>query len=674
MLKHAGLIWIVILLGNGIIQAQEDSTVKPLDEVILTGLRKQQKNLLSPWSAERLSRNVLNQYQPRTTPEALIGTTGVFVQKTNHGGGSPFIRGLTGNQVLMLVDGIRLNNSTFRYGPNQYLNTIDPFSIQSIEVVKGTGSVQYGSDAMGGVIQLFSKTPRFSDTGNRISGLGFAKYMSGDMEKTLRGEVDYSGAKFAAHAGLTYRKFGDLKGGDSTGFQRPSGYDEMAADAKLKFLLAPDIQLTIAHQFNRQNEVPVYHKVVLENFAVNEMYLQQRMLNYAKLNIGTKQKWISAIEIIGSWNNTQEERRSRKNGSDVLRKEKDIVNTLGLTADISSEFNRIWTANSGIEIYHDNVGSTRNDITLSNQNKKQLRGLYPDGSKFGNYSLYSLHHFNWQKFSIEAGLRYNSFSISINDTATGPVKITPSSLVYNAAFMYHLNEYHHIYAGLHSGFRAPNIDDLGTLGIVDFRYEVPVPELKPEKSRTTEIGYKMQQGKWNAAISFYYMDISNLITRVKVEGEVINGYPVYKKQNTDKGYIKGSEISAGYMINRWFSLSGNLALQYGQSITAAEPLRRIPPVHGRVLATYRKKSWFAATEFLFAGKQNRLAKGDKEDNRIPTGGTPGWQVLNMYAGYEWKILQFNAGLQNLFDEDYRMHGSGINGVGRSVWLGVMVKW
>jgi outer membrane receptor protein involved in Fe transport len=115
-------------------------------------------------------------------------------------------------------------------------------------------------------------------------------------------------------------------------------------------------------------------------------------------------------------------------------------------------------------------------------------------------------------------------------------------------------------------------------------------------------------------------------------------------------------------------LNGSIAYTYGNNETKQEPLRRIPPTNGRLMATWRKAVLFASAEFLFAGKQGRLAKGDKEDIRINPMGTPGWQVLNLYGGTRLGRLQCNLGVQNIFDVDYRTHGSGINGVGRSGWI------
>jgi outer membrane receptor protein involved in Fe transport len=117
-----------------------------------------------------------------------------------------------------------------------------------------------------------------------------------------------------------------------------------------------------------------------------------------------------------------------------------------------------------------------------------------------------------------------------------------------------------------------------------------------------------------------------------------------------------------------FTIKGGVAYTYGQNVTKDEPLRRIPPLNGRLMPAFRKNNWFAAIEFLFAGKQERLAKGDREDNRIPAGGTPGWQVCNAYMNCKKGGLQLGVGLQNIFNVDYRMHGSGINGVGRSAWF------
>lgn len=653
-------------------KGQADSmTVISIQEVIITSQRVPQKEAVIPYSVTSIGRKEMDNFNSRTTPEALMSTNGVFVQKTNHGGGSPFIRGLTGNQTLLLIDGIRLNNSIYRYGPNQYLNTIDPFSIDKIEVVKGTGSVQYGSDAIGGALQVFTKELVLNKESKEFHGNVLGKYMTGDMEKTGRAELQYSSQKLAAFVGGTYRDFGDLIGGKNTGKQSPSGYNEYAFDSKIALALKDNIQLTLANQFLRQENVPIYHKVVLENYQLNEFDPQQRMLTYARLKIQGRQKLFNQVKLIASWQQGIEGRSFQKNSSSTLTRERDEINTLGFTSDVSSRLSNKWTANSGIEIYHDQVGSTKADISDSgNGSSTTKRGLYPDDSKYSSYSVYTLHRLKWGKWIFDGGIRFNAFQINISDATLGDVKISPEAMVFNASTMYNFSFAHHVYATFSSGFRAPNIDDMGSLGIVDFRYEVPAYDLKPEKSQNYELGYKLRLPKFSGTMAAYYMDLNQLITRVKVEGQMIDGYQVYKKENVEEAYIQGLEASVKWKPLSAFEFNGGVSYTYGQSITKAEPLRRIPPLNGRLAGTYSIKKFFTTAELLFAGKQDRLAAGDKSDNRIPTGGTPGWQVVNLFAGYRLAAVKFNVGLQNLFNEDYRTHGSGINGIGRSAFLSI----
>jgi len=665
-----GAFLLIFMAFSFFANGQADSTtIFPIEEVVVTSQRIAQKQVTIPYSVNSISRKELDQLSPRTTPEALMSSNGVFVQKTNHGGGSPFIRGLTGNQTLLLIDGIRLNNSIYRYGPNQYLNTIDAFSIDKIEVAKGTGSVQYGSDALGGALQVFTKEPLLTNKNREWHGSILGKYMTGDMEKTTRGELEYSSQKMAAFVGGTYRDFGDLIGGRSTGKQSPSGYNEYAFDAKIAFALKDRIQLTLANQFLRQEQVPVYHKVVLENYQLNEFDPQQRMLTYARMNIKGRKQLFDQVKIIASWQQGLEGRRSQKNGSTLLVQEKDQINTLGFTTDVSSKLSDKWTANSGIEIYHDRVNSTRTDINSAPTGSAlEKRGLYPDDSKYSSYSVYTLHRLDWGKWIFDGGIRFNSFRINISDITLGSVSISPEALVFNAAAMYNFNLSHHVYTTFSSGFRAPNIDDMGTLGIVDFRYEVPAYKLEPEKSQNYELGYKLSLPKFSGTIAAYYMDLNQLITRVKVDGQFIDGYQVYKKENVEEAYIQGLEAAINWKLCSDWEISSGVSYTYGQSITKNEPLRRIPPLNGRLASTYKLKKFFTTAEFLYATKQDRLAAGDKSDNRIPAGGTPGWQVANLYAGYQLSSFKFNVGIQNILNEDYRTHGSGINGVGRSAWL------
>nr|WP_315175162.1 TonB-dependent receptor [uncultured Flavobacterium sp.] len=638
---------------------------------IISASRKETWTAELPYTTEVVPSPSQSFQMPRSTPEALSAIPGVFVQKTNHGGGSPYIRGLTGNQTLLLVDGIRLNNSTFRYGPNQYLNTIDPFTIHKMEVLKGSGSVQYGSDALGGVVQVLTKEPDFANR-KRFGGNVTLKYWNGDMEKTGRGELMYSAPKMAVLAGISVKDFGDLIGGTTTQRQSPSGYTEIDTDFKIKLKITDQAEVILANQFVQQKNVVVFHKIKLENFMINEMERQKRNLSYLKLKWSPENQYFKVVNVLASLNQTLEGRNSQKNGNNTLRQEKDEVSTANVSIDFYSDFNNKWTANSGIEYYQDRIGSTRKDRNTLTQSIENLRGLYPDGATYKNFSIYNLHHLKLHPFNLEAGVRYNCFKASIEDENLGKVNLSPSALVFNGGLNYTFKK-HHFYSSISSGYRAPNIDDMGTLGIVDFRYEIPSYDLKPEKSFNFETGYKYYANKWNVTTAVFYNHLNDLITRVKTD-EKINGYSVYKKENIEKAIINGAEISIDYKPSNSLLFSNFFSYTFGQNLTKNEPLRRIPPINGYSSLKYTLTKIYFMGEFVWATSQTRLSQGDKEDNRIPLGGTPGWKVVNLYSGYNLKPLQFRLSAQNLFNKDYRTHGSGINAVGRSIWMSMQYEF
>ena len=153
------------------------------------------------------------------------------------------------------------------------------------------------------------------------------------------------------------------------------------------------------------------------------------------------------------------------------------------------------------------------------------------------------------------------------------------------------------------------------------------------------------------------------------------GYEVYIKQNSGQAWVRGFELESGYWMMPHLLLAGNITYTQGRDVSRNEPLRRIPPLHGRMLLQFTQKAFSVQAEWLAARSQKRLAQGDKEDNRIPAGGTPGWQVFNLSATYTHNArasLQLNA--LNIFNTDYRTHGSGINGVGRSLWMSAHVSF
>jgi outer membrane cobalamin receptor len=645
---------------------------KTLSEVVITANRYGSIQSKTPEAIRIVDGKSIEKFQFRTTPEALLLTPGVFVQKTNHGGGSPFIRGLTGNQTLLLIDGIRMSNSTMRYGPNQYFNTIDVFSLEKIEVLRGSGSVQYGSDALGGTVQAFSTELNTSEKPH-WGGTLQTRVATHGMEKSLNGGINYSGKRIAFKAGVTRRNFGDLVGGDTTGRQTPSGYKELDLDLKTKILLSQTTVLTMVYQRVYQSDVHVFHKVALENYAVNKMDPQKRELAYIKLNQKLNAGILKSAVVTASFQRTGEVRELLKNNSTSFRTENDRVRTFSFSAEALASGSNGWSSNNGLEIYNDEVRSSRTDHDLSTGISVLKRGLYPDGATMTSIAVFSMHTLDKPNWNITAGARFNSFINKVNDEALGLTKLTPSALVGNLALLRKLNKSSNLFVSVNTGFRAPNIDDLGTLGIVDFRYETPNFDLKPEHSLQYQLGYKYNNNKLRGEIYFYRNELYNLIVRSRIAGDSIEGYPVYMKENIERAYIQGAETAWDLELNESWMISGSMTYTYGQNITKNEPARRIPPVFGRLAVEYKADRWWVNVEWQAAGKQSRLAAGDKDDNRIPHCGTPGWNILNINTSYSLGLIKFDLSLVNLFNKDYRVHGSGVNGYGRSAFLSMIFK-
>ncbi len=649
-----------------------DTTYNNLDSITVKSRLVQKNKINLPYSLVQKNAASIKFGNYRTTPEALMGSSGVFVQKTNHGGGSAIIRGLTGNQTLLMLDGVRLNNATFRYGPNQYLNNIDLYTIDQIEVSKGKGSVEYGSDAIGGVIHLHSYRPMYNQkkTWNSSTTL---KYLGQDMEKTARAAVQYSQKNFAIQSGITLRNFGDLVGGKNVGVQSPSGYDETGVNSIARIQLNKAGEITISSRFFIQKDVPIYHKVLLESFKVNKIAKQERNIQSIQWEKNLSSKYLSKIKVTQSFQYSNEERESNKLNSVIYKYEIDQVNSNGTSVDLYSNPTKNWQINSGIDYNADKIKSALIDKNLTTGISVSKRGLYPNNSSYKSFSVFNLHKIDLKKWHIEAGLRYNRFRIQLTDTSIGEVNIHPSALVGNAGISYKLNTTNLVYASLSSGYRAPNIDDMGTLGIVDFRYELPSNSLEPEKSLHYELGYKLNTKMVQFDLSGFYLNLKDIITRQKVTGSIINGYQVYSKQNSDASYIKGFETNLALQLNQQFKWSSNLTYTYGQNETKNEPMRRIPPFFGQQELAWKKSNTQILVQHLYAGKQDRLAQGDKDDNRIGKNGTPNWNVFNISLNQQFKNIFIQLGGINLLNEKYKTHGSGIYAMGRTYSLLVQIN-
>ncbi|MBN2371450.1 MAG: TonB-dependent receptor [Vicinamibacteria bacterium] len=286
---------------------------------------------------------------------------------------------------------------------------------------------------------------------------------------------------------------------------------------------------------------------------------------------------------------------------------------------------------------------------------------------------------DWRSFSVRAGGRYTHARVHADDATFGAIRSLNHALVGMADVRFNLGASHHLYASASQGFRSPNIDDVSTLGAFDFGVEVPSTDLRPERSLTFEIGYKARTSRLSGALCAYHTGLSDFIERLPGEyaGSVLlEGQKVYRRANFGRAFIKGVEAQIAGRIFSQLSFSSSLTRTIGGQDSTGEPMRRIPPLHGSASVCWSASSGHGCEAILlFTGKQDRLSAGDIDDHRIAPGGTPGWKVLNVRGRIPLRDnIELVAGLGNVFDEAYRVHGSGIDGMGRHVWTAVHYRF
>jgi hemoglobin/transferrin/lactoferrin receptor protein len=679
--------------------------VTDMDTVVVTASRMGESPFSSPHQVGQLSSTDFRNNASRTIPEALGELPGVVVQKTAHGHGSPYIRGFTAFRNLLLIDGIRFNNSIFREGPNQYWNTIDPYSTSRMELVYGPGSTLYGSDAIGATLNLFTKDSGFLDgEEGKFYQEGSAHYRFDTASLSHVGRLDQSlgiGQQVGLHVGATIKEYGDVYSAD-IGTQENTGYGEWAFDLRLDAQPYKHTLLTLVHQQVEQDDIwrthqTIYAKSWAGTSVGNELSRildQRRSLSYIRLGTEDIGSWIDAYEITVSYQNT-EERRDRVRSN--LRRDVQgfDVHTLGVGLQLESDW-PLGRLIYGVDYYRDWVDSFRTDFNADGSLRaRRIQGPVGDNATYDLFGAFIQNRLEYGDLTFILGGRYTHAAADIGrveDPNTGnPFAIQEAwdAAVFNARALYEIISQWSVYSGVAQAFRAPNLSDLSRLDTARTNeIETASPGLDPEYTLTVEIGSHVETPQVDLDGAFFYTFLEDTITRTPT-GNTIGQDIEVQKSNTGDGTIYGFELSGAWRpfeeYPEW-SLFGHASWLEGRidtfptsdPVLVSEPISRLAPAMGQVGVRWEDPRGHFRAEGLvkLADRADRLSTRDRADTqRIPPGGTPGYVVASLRGAWQaTDHLSLNLTLDNITNEDYRVHGSGQNEPGFGAIFDVIVSW
>jgi hemoglobin/transferrin/lactoferrin receptor protein len=705
-----------------------DKVIK-LDEVVLSA-NKTGDNINSlPNKIEIVSSRQILLNNPQTTSDLLQQTGMVSVQQSQMGGGSPVMRGFEANRVLLVVDGVRMNNAIYRSGHLQNVITIDPFSLDRVEMLFGPGSVVYGSDAIGGVMHFYTRDPVLSGTDKiLVKSNVFARYSSAATE--IAGGVNFSIAsrRWGSFTSIAYKNMGDLtegtvrnpfygdwgkciytsqriNGKDSMmknnhpEIQRNTGYFQYDLIQKLLYQKNEQNRYILNLQFSNSSDVPRYDRLTQIDAATgllkySEWYYgpQARFLASVTAQFDSKSRISDHSSIIIAYQNISEDRIQRKFNDTKKEYREETVNVLSANLDIQKQIKKC-RLNYGAELLFDEVGSVayaQNIVTLVKSNNISSR--YPDnGSTMNTISAYITNKWDIsRKLVFSQGIRYSNIVLKsqYSDTMMKIMKFpfdknieqSNSAVSGSLGLVYMPGSDWKISLMGSTGFRAPNVDDLTKVNDSKGKSRlliVPNPDLKPEYAYNADLTLsKTVNQSVNIELTAFYTYLQNAIVAKPFkfnnqDSIMYDGYfcQVQANTNTTGAFVYGLQLHFLAQLNRVLSLRSDLTYTYGEVADEKYPLDHIPPLFGKTTLKLEMKKFLSELYIQYSGwkKTSEYSPGGEDNIEYATQyGMPSWYTLNLKTSYQInKTINFQFGIENILDVHYRTFASGISAPGRN---------
>jgi len=686
----------VISLGRYVAGWAQSPVERPVPEIEITATRVPLEMAATPASVVKMDGEGLTlERSARSLPEAMASVPSVLPQRTANGQGSPFLRGFTGFRTVLLVDGIRLNHAAMREGPNQYWATVDHLALRSVETVLGPGSVLYGSDAIGGTVQALTADPPEAP-GAPVSRL---YYRAASAERSQMARVE-SGVRpderVAFRVGLSLKDVGDVEGGRAVGRQPHTGYDEWAVDGKLALRLSEGAELTVGHQSVRQDDVWRTHRTIygitwkgLQHGTDQYLFYDQaRDLTWMRLSLREAAPAVSHLTatVYRQWQG-EDEYRMKEDGA-RSRQGFDVV-TWGANLQLESEVSwGRWVY--GVDASRDSVDSYSHKLAENGTvRSRAIQGPVADDATYDLVGVYvqpiwTGEHSKWQ---IVPGARYTHVRLEaerVQHPVTGE-RISPEhdwdavvgSL--HGSWSWDTERRGWLFAGVAQGFRAPNLSDMTRFDIArSNEQEVPVEDLDPERFVSAEIGLRWYDDRIRAQLAAYRTWMDGMIVRAPTGRVLEDGLVEVTKKNAGDGWIHGIEAIGEWAMTTHWTLRAMGAWMDGEvdgyptsePTQVREPFSRLLPPTGELAVRFSPGRWWVEGAVRAAARADQLSASDRRDTqRIPPGGTPGWVVGTVRAGARiWRDVHAAVAVENITDEDYRIHGSGVNEPGRNFVL------
>ncbi len=649
-----------------------------LETVQVTATRRPQTGFDVPAGVTVVAPEDIADAAPATLADYLRGVPGAFVQSTTPGQAIPIVRGLKGSEVLHIVDGFRLNTAIFRNSPNQYFALVDAQNVERVEVVRGPSSTLYGSDAMGGVVQVLTPEQRFEGPHWDARGHVRSQLASGDLSSVSRVDGAAGREDFSIAGGITSQDVGERRVGGGPRLSH-TGFRSRAADAKLLWRPAAGHELMFNLQYLQQPSTPRFDQLFAgygqDAAESDEFYFEpnDRLLVHARYRWEAANPAFDTAELHFGQQVIDDDRRSRDAGSGHRDLERNRDRLLGLAGSFTGHAGRhSWVY--GFEAYADTVGSRRSRVDVDSGTVTPRSQRFPDGSTMDSFAMYLDESLELApRWQVDVGARYSRFDIELPASAGGPgVRLDPHDLTGSAGLTFKTSDDVRLVANLGRGFRAPNIFDLGVFGDrPGNRFAIPNGDLKPETVLTWDFGVKVDRPGLQAEAFVWHSDYTDKITSVEI-GEDEEGRVLVQNRNVTALELWGAEVGARWSPHAALSLYGTLNYTRGEERYAggAYAADRIPPLNGRLGLEWQfAPGWHFDAWTLYAAQQDRLSPRDLDDPRVNPAGTAGWNTWNARVGWDFaRDASVAFRFENLTDRRYREHGSGVDEVGRNATL------